>query len=548
MHLIAALASGVRGGENGTATVYNRGTTVAATLYATFEGDLPVVANPVPLDQYGAAEIYVTALVDVEVFGSDGVSVRSFTAGDSANAAEVRSLSFSGHDYISAASGASYPTTAGAIFDLWKTSAGALDFNVLVGGVSKTLQSALAGLGGIFFNVKDAAYGAVGDGTTDDTTAIQGAVTAAAVNGGVVYFPAGTYRVTTTITVGAKVSLMGVGPGGSYLRIDHATADALTYSNATSKDWQFIQGLRIDAAQVNTGAAIRVTQLVKLAICYCYIGGPNTQDGGTGGGIRDSATAGSLVLALATTFEVGGATSAHVSHSVGSPNLLFCRFVPPATWSGGAVVALAGGVIIGCEFEMAGVTSGSPTAISLNATGTTRQTAVIANDFPLANAGASSYVCINAGAAQVHEFGNRYGNSGTVALTFAWTGTTPATAHSEGQFLATRHVRKEYIQDDTAAVTVHTRAYGSCTLKRNTNGNQTVTLESPQGVGWKYALTYWNSSGGNIATVTLTTVKGSAFFALNTTLATTLYLESVDINGSLQWVLVSPPTPTTFTP
>jgi parallel beta-helix repeat protein len=44
------------------------------------------------------------------------------------------------------------------------------------------------------FNVKD--YGAVGDGVADDTTAIQAAVTA-----GNVFFPAGTYKITATISV-----------------------------------------------------------------------------------------------------------------------------------------------------------------------------------------------------------------------------------------------------------------------------------------------------------------------------------------------------------
>lgn len=49
------------------------------------------------------------------------------------------------------------------------------------------------------YNVK--AFGAKGDGTTDDTTAIQNAVTAASAASGKVYFPTGTYIVSATITV-----------------------------------------------------------------------------------------------------------------------------------------------------------------------------------------------------------------------------------------------------------------------------------------------------------------------------------------------------------
>jgi hypothetical protein len=46
------------------------------------------------------------------------------------------------------------------------------------------------------FNVKD--YGAVGDGTTDDTVAVEAAIAAAGV-GGVVYFPQGAYQVSRTL-------------------------------------------------------------------------------------------------------------------------------------------------------------------------------------------------------------------------------------------------------------------------------------------------------------------------------------------------------------
>lgn len=67
-------------------------------------------------------------------------------------------------------------------------------------------------------SVKD--FDAVGDGTTDDTTAIQAAINAACglPDGGAVYFPAGAYKVTSTLTVNqSNVSLYGDGPGASFI-------------------------------------------------------------------------------------------------------------------------------------------------------------------------------------------------------------------------------------------------------------------------------------------------------------------------------------------
>src|SRR5260221_426909 len=50
----------------------------------------------------------------------------------------------------------------------------------------------------IYTNVKQ--YGALGDGTTDDTTAIAATFAALPTAGGVVFFPPGDYKVTATIS------------------------------------------------------------------------------------------------------------------------------------------------------------------------------------------------------------------------------------------------------------------------------------------------------------------------------------------------------------
>jgi hypothetical protein len=51
------------------------------------------------------------------------------------------------------------------------------------------------------FNVKD--FGAIGNGIADDTIAIKAAVAAASVAGGVVYAPAGKYRLSETVVINA---------------------------------------------------------------------------------------------------------------------------------------------------------------------------------------------------------------------------------------------------------------------------------------------------------------------------------------------------------
>jgi hypothetical protein len=60
-------------------------------------------------------------------------------------------------------------------------------------------------------NVRD--YGATGNGSTDDTTAINAAIAACPV-GGQVIFPAGTYLTASGLTITKAVSLIGQGAGG----------------------------------------------------------------------------------------------------------------------------------------------------------------------------------------------------------------------------------------------------------------------------------------------------------------------------------------------
>jgi hypothetical protein len=74
------------------------------------------------------------------------------------------------------------------------------------------------------FNVRD--FGAVGDGTTDDSTAITAAVAAAAVSGGQVLIPQGVFRHVSEIYMENDVSIVGQGPS-SVLYFDPAAGGSV---------------------------------------------------------------------------------------------------------------------------------------------------------------------------------------------------------------------------------------------------------------------------------------------------------------------------------
>ncbi len=78
------------------------------------------------------------------------------------------------------------------------------------------------------FNVSK--YGAVGDGSTDDTTAIQAACTAAAATRGVVIMPTGNFKITAAIAVAEGVSV--IGHGGNVTFVTNTTNDVVAFNIA----------------------------------------------------------------------------------------------------------------------------------------------------------------------------------------------------------------------------------------------------------------------------------------------------------------------------
>lgn len=87
--------------------------------------------------------------------------------------------------------------------------------------------------GGIYYNI--VTYGAIADGVTDNTTAIQDAFDAATINGGTVYIPAGTY-LTGQITTYKNVSILGDNKASSILKAKAGTTNVIYYSDTTTQD------------------------------------------------------------------------------------------------------------------------------------------------------------------------------------------------------------------------------------------------------------------------------------------------------------------------
>jgi hypothetical protein len=83
-------------------------------------------------------------------------------------------------------------------------------------------------------NVMD--YGAVGDGTTDDTDSINKAIQYCCSNNSELYFPGGKYRITSSITIDNKCSIVGASKSKSVLFFDNCNgfiinADEFSISN-----------------------------------------------------------------------------------------------------------------------------------------------------------------------------------------------------------------------------------------------------------------------------------------------------------------------------
>ncbi len=144
------------------------------------------------------------------------------------------------------------------------------DLNSVLNSRMKALEGTLATLQGDlgFVNVKD--FGAVGDGLTDDTAAIQAAINS--LTSGTVYIPPGTYLVGR---IDLKSGVSVIGAGWASILSKKNSANAYVFANADAAvpiDDMRIANLKIDGNKDNNTSGGGINTCGRnVVIEGCYI-------------------------------------------------------------------------------------------------------------------------------------------------------------------------------------------------------------------------------------------------------------------------------------
>lgn len=156
----------------------------------------------------------------------------------------------------------------------WATPSGLASFNGRTGAVIP-LRGDYLGI----FNVKSSPYNAVCDGITDDSTALQAAITAAIAVNGTVYVPTGTCKYGTGLTIsdsGSQISVRVMGDGFGSILSYSGTGTAIAVTGLAQNRVVF-KFDNIQLVQTNTASTgVAVTNANLATIDYAKITGGTT--------------------------------------------------------------------------------------------------------------------------------------------------------------------------------------------------------------------------------------------------------------------------------
>ena len=536
MHLVQALIAGVAGAENGHAELYNFASSQSASWYTDFEGTSAQTGN-VALDSNGGATVYVNELCRVDVYSSSGALIRSFVDAVSANAVEYIGQSFTGTDWDDSETGVNKAVLLQSILNLWKTNAGndanAIDWKGSIDGSSQSLATAIENRLPVF-NVT--AYGAVGDGATDDTSSVASALTAAS-GGGIVFFPPGTYLVSG-LTLTANIVMMGVGAHSGGSRILSSSSSERLISATPTGDCALV-GLHLAGNVSNSNNILFVGGSTDIVVRDCILDGASfTADlvfanGGTGRCRFD----GCEFLVESASSSAIDTSKAAGSGEVRVSNCLF-KVTASSYTSSFALLEGLGFQVVGCTFDLDTVTSGSVYAVSPR-DGTTVDGVVVGCVFRCATASILTAFHFGAVAYAASAFFRESGNAFEANVT-AYDYTAPGSDGQQELHLDSREGRAKVHADNSATLSVDSDQFGTIQVYRDSTAAQTI--EAPVGpLGSRLRLMVQVVGAGGGAAITLSTSyflsDGGATVADNKTRSWDFVAHQN--NGSLRWVQMS---------
>lgn len=127
------------------------------------------------------------------------------------------------------------------------------------------------------------AFGAAGDGAIDDTSAIQAAIDHGETIHGIVYFPPGTYKLTSRLIVKRNVDLVGTGVGFASVLLPYGTDAVTIFGSDMPGGYGFrnvVKGLLVNMINAGTSRAIAIDSAYTVKIQDLMV-----LNAGSGGGI-----------------------------------------------------------------------------------------------------------------------------------------------------------------------------------------------------------------------------------------------------------------------
>jgi hypothetical protein len=262
--------------------------------------------------------------------------------------------------------------------------------------LASDLNEAIANAGTGVVNVK--AHGATGDGTTNDTAAIQAAAAAiAAAGGGSLYFPAGTYAVNGATLLPSNTIVRGEGPAttmlalnagwgslGCFLTNQNYSATVITDHDITIEDMTFDYGSV--GSLPGGGHQLEMIFVRNVIVRNCVFQCRGTHNNGTAFvGCSNTLTDGCSAYGFNNCAydHWWGPRNARVvnCYAESASSAQMVNFNPELTTGSSAGLAGDGFVLANCTFVATGAAA-IPVQIEPLATGTTvRNVTVVGNTF-----------------------------------------------------------------------------------------------------------------------------------------------------------------------